>query len=130
MGSHGGGTAEGQRLVLEHYGITESSMGVPIQATMETVQVGETEQGIPVLVDAYAHSADHIVVVNRVKPHTDFNGEIESGLCKMMVIGLGKQRGANIYHRANIKYGYNLVIGSVSGIVRKELQGSFWAWDC
>ena len=125
MGSHGGGTAEGQRMVLEHYGITESSMGVPIQATMETVQVGETEQGIPVLVDAYAHSADHIVVVNRVKPHTDFNGEIESGLCKMMVIGLGKQRGANIYHRANIKYGYNLVIGSVSKIVRKECKVLF-----
>ncbi|MFN8007854.1 MAG: lactate racemase domain-containing protein [Terriglobia bacterium] len=122
MGSHGGGTAEGQRLVLEHYGITESTMGVPIRATMDTVQVGETEQGIPVLVDAYAHAADHIVVVNRIKPHTDFDGEIESGLCKMMAIGLGKQRGANIYHRANIKYGYAAVIGSVSRVVRSQCK--------
>ncbi|HEX2520907.1 MAG TPA: lactate racemase domain-containing protein, partial [Terriglobia bacterium] len=76
MGSHGGGTAEGQRLVLEHYGITESSMGAPIRATMETTQVGETPQGIPVFLDNYALEADHVVVVNRVKPHTDFDGDI------------------------------------------------------
>ncbi|HET6961591.1 MAG TPA: lactate racemase domain-containing protein, partial [Terriglobia bacterium] len=93
MGSHGGGTAEGQRLVLEHYGITESSMGAPVRATMETTQVGETPQGIPVFLDNYALEADHVVVVNRVKPHTDFDGDIESGLCKMMAIGLGKHTG-------------------------------------
>ena len=122
MGSHGGGTAEGQKLVLEHYGITESSMGVPIRATMETTQVGETPQGIPVFLDNYALEADHVVVVNRIKPHTDFDGDIESGLCKMMAIGLGKRTGANHYHRANIKHGYYTVITNVSRVVRKNCK--------
>jgi len=122
MGSHGGGTAEGQRLVLEHYGITESSMGAPIRATMETTQVGETPQGIPVFLDNYALEADHVVVVNRVKPHTDFDGDIESGLCKMMAIGLGKHTGAIQYHRANIKHGYYTVITNVSRVVRANCK--------
>jgi len=122
MGSHGGGTAEGQRLVLEHYGITEASMGVPIRATMETTQVGETPQGIPVFLDNYALEADHVVVVNRVKPHTDFDGDIESGLCKMMAIGLGKHTGAIHYHRANIKHGYYTVITNVSRVVRANCE--------
>jgi hypothetical protein len=122
MGSHGGGTAEGQRLVLEHYGITESSMGAPIRATMETSQVGETPQGIPVFLDNYALEADHIVVVNRVKPHTDFDGDIESGLCKMMAIGLGKHTGAIQYHRANIKHGYYTVITNVARVVRSNCK--------
>ena len=122
MGSHGGGTAEGQRLVLEHYGITESSMGVPVRATMETTQVGETPQGIPVFLDNYALEADHVVVVNRVKPHTDFDGDIESGLCKMMAIGLGKHTGAIQYHRANIKHGYYTVITNVSRVVRANCK--------
>jgi lactate racemase-like protein len=122
MGSHGGGTAEGQRLVLEHYGITEASMGVPIRATMETTQVGETPQGIPVFLDNYALEADHVVVVNRVKPHTDFDGDIESGLCKMMAIGLGKHTGAIHYHRANIKHGYYTVITNVSRVVRANCK--------
>ena len=78
MGSHGGGTAEGQRSVLEHYEITEATMGAPIRATMETTQIGETPQGIPVFLDNYALEADHVVVVNRIKPHTDFDGDIES----------------------------------------------------
>src|SRR5262245_36641183 len=122
MGSHGGGTAEGQRAVLEHYGITESSMGVPIKASMETSQVGDTPQGIPVFVDNYALSADHIAVVNRIKPHTDFDGEIESGLSKMMAIGLGKHTGAIHYHRANIRYGYYTVITSVAEVVKKNCK--------
>jgi Lactate racemase N-terminal domain len=122
MGSHGGGTAEGQKLVLEHYGITESSMGAPIRATMETTQVGETPQGIPVFLDNYALEADHVVVVNRVKPHTDFDGDIESGLCKMMAIGLGKHTGAIQYHRANIKHGYYTVITNVSRVVRANCK--------
>jgi len=120
MGSHGGGTAEGQRTVLEHYGINESTMGVPIRATMETIQIGETPQGIPVFMDKHAFDADHIVLVNRIKPHTDFDGEIESGLCKMMAIGLGKHTGAIHYHRANIKYGYYDVITSVSRVVLEK----------
>jgi Lactate racemase N-terminal domain len=122
MGSHGGGTAEGQRAVLEHYGITESTMGVPIKASMETSQVGETPQGIAVFVDKHALSADHIAVVNRIKPHTDFDGEIESGLSKMMVIGLGKQTGAIHYHRANLRYGYYTVITSVAEVVKKKCK--------
>jgi len=122
MGSHGGGTAEGQKLVLEHYGITEGSMGAPIRATMETTQVGETPQGIPVFLDNYALEADHVVVVNRVKPHTDFDGDIESGLCKMMAIGLGKHTGAIQYHRANIKHGYYTVITNVARVVRANCK--------
>lgn len=122
MGSHGGGTAEGQKLVLEHYGVTEASMGVPIRATMETTQIGETPQGIPVFLDNYALEADHVVVVNRIKPHTDFDGDIESGLCKMMAIGLGKHTGALHYHRANIKHGYYTVITNVSRVVRANCR--------
>jgi hypothetical protein len=112
MGSHGGGTAEGQLSVLEHYGITEGTMGCPVRATMEVVQVGEA-LGLPVWLDKLASEADWIGIVNRVKPHTDFKGSIESGLFKMMTIGLGKHKGAIQYHRANIHHGYETVITSV-----------------
>ncbi len=112
MGSHGGGTPEGQLSVLAHYGITEETMGCPIRATMDVVQVGEA-LGLPVWLDALAAEADWIGLVNRVKPHTDFKGSIESGLFKMMTIGLGKHRGAIQYHRANIHHGYEKVITAV-----------------
>ena len=112
MGSHGGGTPEGQLSVLAHYGITESTMGCPIRATMEVVQVGEA-LGLPVWLDRHASEADWIGLVNRVKPHTDFKGAIESGLFKMMTIGLGKHKGAIQYHRANIHHGYETVITAV-----------------
>ncbi|HXG05160.1 MAG TPA: [Fe-S]-binding protein [Candidatus Binatia bacterium] len=112
MGSHGGGTAEGQVSVLEHYGITEGTMGCPIRATMDVVQVGEA-LGLPVWLDRYAAEADWIGLVNRIKPHTDFKGSIESGLFKMMTIGLGKHRGAIQAHRANIHHGYETVITAV-----------------
>src|SRR5919106_3596669 len=112
MGSHGGGTAEGQRSVLEHYGITEATMGCPIRATMDVVQVGEA-LGLPVWLDCHAAEADWIGLVNRVKPHTDFKGSIESGLFKMMTIGLGKWKGAVQYHRANVTHGYETVITAV-----------------
>jgi hypothetical protein len=112
MGSHGGGTADGQLSVLEHYGITEATMGCPVRATMEVVQVGEA-LGLPVWLDKLASEADWIGIVNRVKPHTDFKGSIESGLFKMMTIGLGKHKGAIQYHRANIHHGYETVITSV-----------------
>jgi len=112
MGSHGGGTPEGQLSVLEHYGITESTMGCPIRATMEVVQVGEA-LGLPVWLDRRASEADWIGLVNRIKPHTDFKGAIESGLFKMMTIGLGKHKGAIQYHRANIHHGYETVITAV-----------------
>src|SRR5437762_8982776 len=87
MGSHGGGTPEGQLSVLEHYGITEATMGCPVRATMDVVQVGEA-LGLPVWLDRFAAEADWVGLVNRVKPHTDFKGSIESGLFKMMTIGL------------------------------------------
>lgn len=112
MGSHGGGTPEGQLSVLEHYGITEATMGCPVRATMDVVQVGEA-LGMPVWLDRYAADADWIGLVNRVKPHTDFKGSIESGLFKMMTIGLGKWRGATQYHRANVTHGYETVITAV-----------------
>ena len=112
MGSHGGGTPEGQLAVLAHYGITEATMGCPVRATMEVVRVGEA-LGLPVWLDRHAAEADWIGLVNRVKPHTDFKGTIESGLFKMMTIGLGKHRGAIQYHRANIHHGYEKVITAV-----------------
>jgi len=105
MGSHGGATAEGQRTVLEHYGITEAAMGCPIRSSMEVVQIGEVK-GIPVFCDKNVWGADHVAVVARIKPHTDFSGEIESGLFKMMAIGLGKRRGAEHYHRSGQTHSY------------------------
>jgi hypothetical protein len=112
MGSHGGATVEGQRGVLAHYGITEATMGCEIRATMDVVQAGEA-LGLPVWLDTIASEADWIGLVNRVKPHTDFKGSIESGLFKMMTIGLGKYKGATQYHRANVNHGYETVITAV-----------------
>jgi hypothetical protein len=113
MGSHGGATPEGQLEILEHYGISEATMGCPMRATMEVVQVGEA-LGLPVWCDRIASEADWIGVVNRIKPHTDFKGGIESGLCKMLAIGMGKHRGAKQYHRALINHGFENVITSVA----------------
>jgi Lactate racemase N-terminal domain len=98
MGSHGGATAEGQRHLLAEYGMTEAAVGMPIRATMDTVRLGTLDSGAEVHMDAEAARADATIVVNRVKPHTAFRGRIESGLCKMTAIGLGKQRGAEQVH--------------------------------
>lgn len=104
MGSHGAATAEGQVDVLKELGITEESVGAPIRATMEVIQVGVTENGLPVCIDKYAQTeADAIIVVGRIKPHTSFRGTYESGLAKMIVIGLGKQIGAEICHAAGVE---------------------------
>jgi hypothetical protein len=100
MGSHGGATAEGQAGTLAELGITEEFCGAPVKSSMEVVQLTTTERGLPVYLDRHAHQADHVVVVNRVKPHTVLSGEVESGLQKMLLIGLGKQQGADVYHRA------------------------------
>lgn len=97
MGSHGGATAEGQCQILGSYGVTEDECGCPIMATMETKQIGEAG-GYPVLIDRYAGEADGIIVIGRIKPHTCFRGEYESGLMKMMAVGLGKQEGAGLCH--------------------------------
>ena len=120
MGSHGGATAEGQRQMLASLGITEESVGCPILATMETVHIGTTTSGIPVFLDKYAAQADGIVVVARVKQHTEFDAPIESGLYKMMVIGLGKHRGAIEAHRRSIALGFPTVITEVGEVVLRN----------
>ena len=114
MGSHGGGTAEGQRAIIEGYGMSEQFLGCPIKATMETHIVCQAEEGFPVHFDKHAWEADHVVVCNRVKPHTNFAGDIESGLMKMMLIGLGKHNGAKIYHRAINDYSFGQIVRSVA----------------
>jgi hypothetical protein len=114
MGSHGGGTAEGQRELIEGYGVTEAYCGCPIRASMETVVVCQAAEGFPVHFDKHAFGADHVLVVGRVKPHTGFVGDIESGLMKMMLIGLGKHSGAKIYHRAILNYSFGQIVRSVA----------------
>jgi len=113
MGSHGGATAEGQLAVLARYGVTPGSMGVPILSSMETVEIGRMSWGLPVLVDRHASEADHIVLVNRVKPHTNFRCHVESGLLKMLVIGLGKHQGALLAHRAAVDVGLDRMVPEV-----------------
>jgi len=113
MGSHGGATAEGQAGILRKYGITESSMGCPIRSSMEVEYLGDAGDGYPIHVDRNAMAADHIVVVNRVKPHTKFEGPLESGLMKMMAIGMGKQRGAEYYHRAAVRLTFPRIVETV-----------------
>jgi hypothetical protein len=99
MGSHGGATAEGQLEILAHYGVTEEAMGCPIRSSMDTVLLGHVEDNVPVWFDKTAYTqADITIPIGRVKPHTDFHGHIESGLMKMLAIGLGKQKGADTFH--------------------------------
>ena len=114
MGSHGGGTVEGQLRMLSSLGITEQSIGVPIRATMETVIVAQTSNGLPVHFDRYASEADHVFVVGRVKPHTRFVGPVESGLHKMMLIGLGKHEGAKVYHRGILSMSFPEIVAAVA----------------
>ncbi|WP_420391544.1 lactate racemase domain-containing protein [Acuticoccus sp.] len=104
MGSHGGATDEGQKKLLAGLGVTEESAGCPIRSSMETVELGALPNGLPVLMDAEAMQADGIAILNRVKPHTSFSAEIESGLAKMISIGLGKQRGAESCHAMGFAY--------------------------
>lgn len=104
MGSHGGATAEGQKEVLEHLGVKKESVGAEIRSSMEVIKVGELPNGLPVYVDKIASKADGIVVINRVKPHTAFRGPVESGIMKMISIGLGKQKGAEACHQLGFKH--------------------------
>lgn len=114
MGSHGAATAEGQQKVLENYGVSENYIGAPIRSSLDTVQIGESEDGVPVLIDKMASEADYIVLINRIKTHTEFEHEFESGLLKMMAIGMGKEKGATLYHKAFMVYGYPRVILSAA----------------
>jgi hypothetical protein len=113
MGSHGGATDQGQIKVLENLGLTEAAMGCPIHSGMEVVYLGDASDGYPIYVDKYAGAADHIVVVNRVKAHTKFEGPIESGLMKMMAIGMGKHKGAEYYHSAAVKLTFQRIVENV-----------------
>ncbi len=122
MGSHGGATAEGQREMLASLGVTEDSVGCEIRSSMDVVQVGETpDRGVPVVADANAAAADAILPINRVKPHTDFDGTVESGLSKMMVIGMGKQRGAKIAHEWAVDWSFRNMIPEITQQLLAEL---------
>jgi hypothetical protein len=121
MGSHGAATAAGQRRVLAHLGIVEEDVGAPIRSSLEVMRIGETEDRLTVYLDKLASEADHIVLINRIKKHTEFEHEFESGLLKMMAIGLGKQEGAAAYHEAMLKFGYPRVILTVA---RKIMQSA------
>ena len=102
MGSHGGGTSDGQRAMLAEFGVTESAMGCPIRTEMDTVPLGTNSFGLPIRFDRNALEADGIVVMNRIKPHTSFTGRYESGLLKMLAIGLGKREGAAQVHKLGL----------------------------
>lgn len=121
MGSHGGATADGQRRVLESYGLGEEAVGAPIRSSMDTVCVGTTPDGIPVHASRIASEAGAVVLVNRVKPHTSFSARIESGLVKMAMIGLGNHEGAVACHRAMLAHSFDHLVGTVWPIVRARL---------
>lgn len=120
MGSHGAATAAGQADVLAHYGIDERAMGCPVISQLEVVSLGCTADGIEAFMDRMAYEADGVMLVNRIKWHTDFAGKIESGLFKMMAIGLGKFAGAQRYHT----YAYRLGLEKVIRTVGRQLLGS------
>jgi hypothetical protein len=121
MGSHGGGRTEGQVAVLESLGITAEKMGAPIRASMDVVEIGRSDFGYPVWMDRHAAEADGILVVNRIKPHTDFDGPVESGLMKMLGIGLGKHKGCLDVHRQTVQHGYRDVIPAIGRLILERL---------
>jgi hypothetical protein len=122
MGSHGGATAEGQREMLAELAVTQESVGCEIKSSMDFVEVGRTpERDVPVVADEHAVAADAIVPINRIKPHTDFDGAVESGLSKMLVIGMGKQRGAKIAHDWAVNWSLRDMIPEITGQLLAEL---------
>ncbi len=114
MGSHGAATAAGQKRVVEEHGIDETELDVEIRSSQETITIGETDHGMPIYLDAIAANADFIIPVNRIKSHTEFSHSFESGVIKMMAIGMGKELGATTYHRYIINHGYPSVLGDVA----------------
>jgi hypothetical protein len=125
MGSHGGGTAEGQVEVLKSLGVTEESTGAPIVSSMDVAEIGTSCFGFPVMVAKAAAETDGVIVVNRIKPHTEFEGPIESGLMKMMAIGMGKHRGCFEVHKQAVQYGYRDVIPEIGGVILSKLPVLF-----
>ncbi len=124
MGSHGGATAQGQVEVLAHMGITEDTVGAPIKVTMEVEKIGEVD-GVSIFLDKLAYEAGGIVLINRIKPHTDFTGPTESGLIKMTAIGLGNQIGADYYHRLSVSRGMYEIINTVGTELIKRCKVLF-----
>jgi len=120
VGSHGGATPEGQAHVLSEYGITEQTMGVCFDTRMDVRHVGTSENGVEVFLSEAAMDADGIVLINRVKPHTDFSGNLGSGILKMIAIGLGKHRGALVCHAAASRLGHEAVIRAVSRVALRK----------
>lgn len=122
MGSHGGATAEGQKEMLAELGVAESTIGCDIRSSMAVTEVGRTaERDVPVVADTYAAEADAIIPINRIKPHTDFDGSVESGLSKMLVIGMGKQRGAKIAHDWAVDWSLRDMIPEITTQLLSEL---------
>lgn len=125
MGSHGNGTAQGQIDILKSLNITQDTMGVPILSSMEVIQIGISSHGFPILVDKHAATADGVVVVNRIKPHTEFEGPIESGLMKMMAIGLGNHKGCFQVHKQTVNFGYSKIIPEIGSIILNTIPVLF-----
>jgi len=120
MGSHGAATAKGQVRILKEYGITEKSLGCPIKASMEVVKLGDSNLGFPVYLDKQAALADKIIVINKIKTHSKFVGKIESGLCKMCLMGLGKHKGAKLYHQLIEDHSWPKILESIIKVVIKN----------
>jgi len=118
MGSHGGATAEGQLKICESYGVTQEYCGCPIRSSMQTVEIGRSETGHPVFIDHYAARADGIIAINRIKAHTGFSAAYESGLMKMLTIGLGKQYGASVCHQSGYSKMPDLVLAFGKTIIK------------
>ncbi len=124
MGSHGGATETGQLKVLDSYGVNEVSLGVPVKASMDTLQVSQLDDGTPLYFDRIALQADGIVLCNKIKPHADFKGDYESGLLKMLSIGLGKHKGASTLHQHGFDY-FHQVIPEAAKVLLKETKIQF-----
>lgn len=124
MGSHGGATAKGQEDILRDFGFGPDEIGAPIHSSMEVVQIGTVEENIPVYFDRLASEADAIIVINRVKPHTNFKSDIESGIFKMMTVGLGKQKGASVIHSHGI-YGLKHLIPTMGELILEKMPIAF-----
>jgi len=125
MGSHGNGSAQGQIEILKSLNITQQTMGVPILSSMEVVQIGISSHGFPILVDKHAATADGVVVMNRIKPHTEFEGPIESGLMKMMAIGLGNHKGCFQVHKQTVNFGYSNIIPEIGATILDSIPVLF-----
>ncbi len=121
MGSHGGGTVRGQVHVLTSMGLTEERTGARIHDSLEMIQIGEVREGVPVLVERAAAEADHVILVNRVKEHTEYIGPTESGLLKMAVVGLGRPAGARIMHQLAVNITYAEAIASIARVIMDRL---------